>query len=77
MILCSIPGKEHLFEVVTVDRTFYVQVESEPDIKEWVRVLKDLLQIIKPTLQLHGQVQWLNHVGVFLCGGSNEFQHGD
>lgn len=50
------PGKEHLFEVTTPIRTFYVQVDSNQDLQDWVKVFNTLLQSIKPTLQQHGRV---------------------
>ena len=50
--LFSLPGKEHLFEVVTPSRTFYVQVESDADMQDWVKAFNDLLKTIRPSQQV-------------------------
>jgi len=41
-----------MFEVVTPSRTFYVQVDKEEDMQDWVRALQELLKAIKPSLQV-------------------------
>lgn len=46
-----VAGKEHMFEVVTPSRTFYVQVDKEEDMQDWVRALQELLKAVKPSLQ--------------------------
>ena len=58
-VLYRIAGKEYMFEVVTPNRTFYVQVDSQEDMSEWIRLFNDLLKSIRPTLQQHGQVKSL------------------
>jgi len=47
-----VAGKEHMFEVVTPSRTFYVQVDKEEDMQDWVRALQELLKAVKPSLQV-------------------------
>ena len=41
-----------MFEVVTPSRTFYVQVDKEEDMQDWVRALQELLKAVKPSLQV-------------------------
>ena len=45
--LCRIPGKDHLFEVVTPSRTFFVQVDSDNDMQDWVAAFNTLLKTIR------------------------------
>jgi len=47
----EVAGKEHMFEVVTPSRTFYVQVDKEEDMQDWVRAFQELLKAVKPSLQ--------------------------
>lgn len=41
-------GRENLFEVVTPSRTFFVQVDTKEDMKDWVTIFQQLLHTIKP-----------------------------
>lgn len=43
----EIAGKEHMFEVVTPSRTFYVQMEVEEEKQEWVRAFTELLRTVQ------------------------------
>ena len=57
-------GKEHLFEVITPNRTFLVQVETKDEIKGWVKSFNDLLGTVRPTIQQHGQVRGISSKNV-------------
>ncbi|XP_028390821.1 pleckstrin homology domain-containing family A member 2-like [Dendronephthya gigantea] len=43
----AISNKPHVFEVVTPQRTYYIQAESEEDMLEWVRAFKQVIRSIK------------------------------
>ena len=48
MYSCRVTGRENLFEVVTPSRTFFVQVDTKEDMKDWVAIFQQLLHTVKP-----------------------------
>ena len=46
--MCRATGRDNLFEVVTPSRTFFVQVDTKDDMKDWVAIFQQLLHTVKP-----------------------------
>ena len=40
-------NKQNVFEVVTPDRTYYIQAESEPEMMDWIKAFKHVIRSIK------------------------------
>jgi hypothetical protein len=50
--LCRLAGKEHLFEVVTPSRTFYVQAETDAELQDWLKAFETLLKTSRSSQQV-------------------------
>lgn len=53
----EIPGKDHMVEVVTSSRTYYIQVDSEEEVDEWVKAFQDIIKTVRGSHQPHPQSQ--------------------
>ena len=51
-LLFRLAGKEHLFEVVTPSRTFYVQVETDTEMEDWLKAFDILLKTSRSSQQV-------------------------
>ena len=51
-LLFRLAGKEHLFEVVTPHRTFYVQAESDTELQDWLKAFETLLKTSRSSQQV-------------------------
>lgn len=47
----ELAGKEHLFEVVTPSRTFYVQAETDAELQDWLKAFETLLKTSRSSQQ--------------------------
>lgn len=47
----EIAGRDHMFEVVTPSRTYYIQVETEEEVEEWVTAFKSVLRTVRGSHQ--------------------------
>jgi hypothetical protein len=54
----EVPGKEHMFELVTPSRTYYIQVETEEEVEVWVDAFRRLLSTVRGSHQVYIHICW-------------------